>query len=55
LSPEAQAHLQSEAKRLAAVFQRSSSNVEGRNGYWKRNRKVAVHSCPSIPMNAGRE
>jgi hypothetical protein len=33
LSPEAQAHLQSEAKRLAAVFQRSSSNVEGRNGY----------------------
>src|SRR5438105_2748108 len=32
LSPEAQAHLQSEAKRLAAVFQRSSSNVEGRNG-----------------------
>jgi len=33
LSPEAQADLQSEAKRLAAVFQRSSSNVEGRNGY----------------------
>jgi Family of unknown function (DUF6399) len=33
LNPEAQAHLQSEAKRLAAVFQRSSSNVEGRNGY----------------------
>src|SRR5262249_24951251 len=33
LSPEAQAHLHSEAKRLAAVFQRSSSNVEGRNGY----------------------
>jgi Family of unknown function (DUF6399) len=33
LSPEAQAHLQSEAKRLAAVCQRSSSNVEGRNGY----------------------
>jgi Family of unknown function (DUF6399) len=33
LSPEAQARLQSEAKRLAAVFQRSSSNVEGRNGY----------------------
>ena len=22
--------------------------------HWKRNRKVAVHSCPSIPMNAGR-
>jgi len=33
LSPEAQARLQSAAKRLAAVFQRSSSNVEGRNGY----------------------
>jgi len=33
LCPEAQAHLHSEAKRLAAVFQRSSSNVEGRNGY----------------------
>jgi hypothetical protein len=33
LSPEAQARLPSEAKRLAAVFQRSSSNVEGRNGY----------------------
>ena len=34
LSPEAQDHLHDEAKRLAAVFQRSSSNVEGRNGYW---------------------
>src|SRR5215471_298644 len=33
LSPEAQARLHSEAKRLAAVCQRSSSNVEGRNGY----------------------
>ena len=33
LSPEAQDQLQDEAKRLAAVFQRSSSNVEGRNGY----------------------
>jgi hypothetical protein len=33
LSPEVQAHLHSEAKRLAAVFQRSSSNAEGRNGY----------------------
>jgi Family of unknown function (DUF6399) len=32
LSPEAQNHLQVEAKRLAAVFQRSSSTVEGRNG-----------------------
>ena len=33
LNPEAQDQLHDEAKRLAAVFQRSSSNVEGRNGY----------------------
>ena len=33
LSPEAQDQLHDEAKRLAAVFQRSSSTVEGRNGY----------------------
>jgi hypothetical protein len=33
LSPETQGQLQNEAKRLATVFQRSSSNVEGRNGY----------------------
>jgi Family of unknown function (DUF6399) len=33
LSPEAQDQLHDEAKRLASVFQRSSSNVEGRNGY----------------------
>jgi uncharacterized protein DUF6399 len=33
LSPGAQDHLHAEARRLAAVFQRSSSNVEGRNGY----------------------
>ena len=33
LSAEAQSRLHGEAKRLAAVFQRSSSNVEGRNGY----------------------
>ena len=33
LSPGAQDHLHDEARRLAAVFQRSSSNVEGRNGY----------------------
>jgi len=33
LSPEAQDELHDEAKRLAAVFQRSSSNGEGRNGY----------------------
>ena len=33
LSPEAQNQLCDEAKRLATVFQRSSANVEGRNGY----------------------
>jgi hypothetical protein len=33
LSPETQNQLHDEAKRLATVFQRSSSNVEGRNGY----------------------
>jgi Family of unknown function (DUF6399) len=33
LSPATQKPLHDEAKRLATVFQRSSSNVEGRNGY----------------------
>jgi hypothetical protein len=33
LSPETQGQLHNEAQRLATVFQRSSSNVEGRNGY----------------------
>jgi Family of unknown function (DUF6399) len=33
LSPEARDHLHDEAKRLAAVFQRSRAKVEGRNGY----------------------
>jgi hypothetical protein len=33
LSPATQSQLHAEAKRLAVVFQRSSSNVEGRNGY----------------------
>jgi Family of unknown function (DUF6399) len=33
LSAEAQAQRHDEAKRLAGVFQRSSANVEGRNGY----------------------
>jgi hypothetical protein len=33
LSPETQNQLHDEAKRLAVVFQRASSNVEGRNGY----------------------
>jgi cob(I)alamin adenosyltransferase len=36
LSPETQNQLHDEAKRLATVFQRSSSNVEGRNGYLSR-------------------
>src|SRR5688572_31444575 len=33
LGLESQDQLRNEAKRLAVVFQRSSSNVEGRNGY----------------------
>ncbi len=33
LSPKPQDQLHDEAKRLAVVFQRSSANVEGRNGY----------------------
>jgi hypothetical protein len=33
MSPERQDHLQQQAKTLAEVFQRSSANVEGRNGY----------------------
>jgi hypothetical protein len=33
LSPETQRDLRQQAKELAEVFQRSSSNVEGRNGY----------------------
>src|SRR5712691_5346625 len=33
MSPEVQDQLQQRAKTLAEVFQRSSSNVEGRNGY----------------------
>ena len=32
MSPEVQDHLQQRAKTLAEVFQRSSANVEGRNG-----------------------
>ena len=33
LSPETQRDLQQQAKELAEIFQRSSSNVEGRHGY----------------------
>jgi hypothetical protein len=36
LRPETQSQLHAEAKRLAVVFQRSSANVEGRNGYLSR-------------------
>jgi Family of unknown function (DUF6399) len=36
MSPEVQDHLQQRAKTLAAVFQRSSANVEGRNGSLSR-------------------
>ena len=33
LSPETQRNLHQQARELAEIFQRSSSNVEGRNGY----------------------
>ena len=47
LSPEAQELLHDEAKRLANVFQRSSSNVEGRNGYLSlRNHQLRGLSLP---------
>jgi hypothetical protein len=36
MSPEVQDQLQQRAKTLAEVFQRSSANVEGRNGYLSR-------------------
>jgi Family of unknown function (DUF6399) len=38
LSPETQGQRHDEAKRLALVFQRSSANVEGRNGSLSRRR-----------------
>lgn len=47
LSPETQGHLHDEAKRLATVFQRSSSNVEGRNGYLSlRNHQLRGLNLP---------
>jgi hypothetical protein len=47
LSPEVQEQLHKEAKRLAAVFQRSSSNVEGRNGYLSlRNHQLRGLALP---------
>ena len=46
-SPEAQDQLRDEAKKLAAVFQRSSSNVEGRNGHWSlRNHQLRGLDLP---------
>jgi hypothetical protein len=47
LSPETQDQLHDEAKRLATVFQRSSSNVEGRNGYLSlRNHQLRGLNLP---------
>jgi hypothetical protein len=47
LSAEMQNRLHDEAKRLAAVFQRSSSNVEGRNGYLSlRNHQLRGLNLP---------
>jgi hypothetical protein len=47
LRPEAQDQFHDEAKRLAAVFQRSSSNVEGRNGYLSlRNHQLRGLALP---------
>jgi hypothetical protein len=47
LSPEAQDQLQQKAKVLAEVFQRSSSNVEGRNGYLSlRNHQLRGWDLP---------
>lgn len=47
LSGEAQDRLHDEAKRLANVFQRSSSNVEGRNGYLSlRNHQLRGLNLP---------
>jgi len=47
LSPEAQNQLHDEAKRLAAVVQRSSANVEGRNGYLSlRNHQLRGRDLP---------
>jgi hypothetical protein len=47
LSPETQSNLQQQAKEHAEVFQRSSSNVEGRNGYLSlRNHQLRGLALP---------
>lgn len=51
LSPETQNQLHDEAKRLATVFQRSSPNVEGRNGYLS----VRSHQLRGLDLPRKRE
>jgi hypothetical protein len=47
LSPETQRELQKQASELAEIFQRSSSNVEGRNGYLSlRNHQLRGFDLP---------
>src|SRR5262249_35295189 len=50
LRPVGQHQLKAEATKLAEVFQRSSSNVEGRNGYLSlRNHQLRGLDHPSAP------
>ncbi len=50
LSPVEQNRLKAEAAKLAEVFQRSSSNVEGRNGYLSlRNHQLRGLDYPIVP------
>ncbi len=51
VSPEAQDQLHNEAKRLAAVFQRSRSHVEGRNGSWS----LRTHQLRGLDVPRKRE
>ena len=51
VSPQAQRQLHDEAKRLATVFQRSSSNVEGRNG----SLSLRSHQLRGLDMPRKRE
>jgi hypothetical protein len=47
LRPETQRHLRQQAQELAEVFQRSSSHVEGRNGYLSlRNHQLRGRDLP---------
>ena len=52
LSPVAQERLKQEAAKLAGVFQRSSSNVEGRNGY-RSLRNHALRGLDHLRKRAG--